>query len=302
MSDNAQKRIENKESLQKATTDMLAYPLDIGSQGESKYTIFNIYQYNKSQVNKVELKLPLGSIILPIPPELNNTDSLNYEEFSAPLIQAGFAYGSAEDLGSAFSALGGSAAIVGASFLSKVPGGENAVNQVAAIGGASVNPRNTNIFKNPTAREHRYTFKMIAKSEQESIAIRKIVNKFRYHAYPAVSSSTEIIYLSPDLFEISFKVGNASSFDKDSYLFHPLPSALVALSVSYNGNSSPIFFRNSNAPIEVTIQLVFREMELDNKTKLLKRYNITGESPVNTGGAEGSFEFPVNTGGAEGSF
>ena len=152
MTDNAQKRIGNKESLQKATTDMLAYPLDIGSQGESKYTIFNIYQYNKSQVNKVELKSPLGSIILPIPPELNNTDSLNYEEFSAPLIQAGFAYGSAEDLGSAFSALGGSAAVVGAAFLSKVPGGENAVNQVAAISGASVNPRNTNIFKNPTER------------------------------------------------------------------------------------------------------------------------------------------------------
>lgn len=271
MTSNAQLRISDKEAQQKATTVTYQYPADLGSQEESKYTIFNIYQYEKKEVNKVEHRFHLGSIILPIPPELSNTDSLNYEEFSAPLLQSVYAYGSADSLEAAASAMGSVGAIVGAAALSKFGGG-NLINQVAALKGASINPRNTNIFKNPTAREHRYTFKMIAKSENESIYIRQIVNKFRYHAYPDTAFADEAIYLSPDLFIISFKVGNASPDDEDSYLFHPLPSALVALSVSYNGTSSPIFFRDSNAPVEVTMQLVFREMELDNKTKLRKRY------------------------------
>ncbi len=272
MSNNAQIRIEDKEALQKSVTDLYAYPIDIGSQGESKFTIFNIYQYNKKQVNKTELKLALGSIVLPIPPELNNTDSLNYEEYSAPLLNALLDYGSADNLSAAMGALGKSGAVIGASILSQFPGGDNAVNQVAALTGTSINPRNTNIFKNPTAREHRYTFKMIAKSQNESIAIRKIINKFRYHAYPDVAENNETLYTSPDLFTIAFKVGRASSSDKESFLFHPLPSALVAMSVSYNGSSSPIFFQNTNAPVEVTLQLVFKEMELDNKKKLIDRY------------------------------
>lgn len=274
MSENPIIRISDKEALQKSATDLLQYPIDINSQGESKLTIFNIYQYKKEQVNKTELKLALGSIILPIPPELNNTDSLNYEEFSAPILNALYNYGSEDKLVGAFNALGGLGTVIGAE-IAKKAGGENLVNQAAAITGASINPRNTNIFKNPTAREHRYTFKMIAKSKEESVAIRRIVNKFRYHAYP-LTGADEIIYLAPDLFTIAFKVGKLSSDDKDTFLFHPLPSALIAISVSYNGASSPIFFQNTNAPVEVTLQLVFKEMELDNKQKLMDRYNIIG--------------------------
>lgn len=274
MSDNAQKKIEDKEALQKATSDSLTYPLDIGSQGESKLTIFNIFEYKKNGVNKVEQQKYLGSIILPIPPELNNTDSLNYEEYSAPIINALRSYGSADSLSDVMKAGGGLGTAIGAALLAKAPGGENLVNQVAAETGASINPRNTNIFKNPTAREHRYTFKMVAKSKDESLAIRRIVNKFRYHSYPAIELN-EVVYRAPDLFKIAFKVGKESSDDRDTFLFHPLPSALVAISVSYNGSSSPIFFQGTGAPVEVVLQLIFKEMELDNKQKLMERYNIT---------------------------
>lgn len=273
MSENPIIKIEDKEALQKSATDLLQYPLDIGSQGESKLTIFNIYQYKKNGVNRTEFKIALGSIVLPIPPELNNTDSLNYEEFSAPIINAISEYATAEGLGAGFMAAINASIPIVTGTVSKL-GGENLVNQASAITGASVNPRNTNIFKNPIAREHKYTFKMIAKSKDESIAIRRIVNKFRYHAYPFASPTDEILYLAPDLFTIAFKVGKASSDDRDTFLFHPLPSALVAMSVSYNGASSPTFFKNTNAPVEVILQLVFKEMELDNKQKLLDRYNI----------------------------
>ena len=270
MTDNVQMKIEDREAVQSASAKSLQYPLDIGSKNESKYTIFQIYKYQKLQVNRPEFKESLGIVFLPIPPELNNTDSLNYEEYSAPVINAALNYGSADELSGAVSAMGSLGAILGAEIAKKI-GGENLVNEASSRTGVAINPRNTNIFRSPSAREHRYTFKMIAKSEAESIAIRKIVNRFRYHAYPSAPGD-EALYFSPDLFTISFKVGRAAASDKDSYLFHPLPSALIAMSVSYNGSSTPTFFQSSNAPVEVTMQLVFREMELDNKEKLQKRY------------------------------
>jgi hypothetical protein len=150
------------------------------------------------------------------------------------------------------------------------------VNQVSALTGKSINPRNANVFKSPNAREHRYTFRMIAKSQEESISIRQIINKFRYHAHPSSGADDESIYTAPDLFKISFKTGDKPENDKDTFLFHPLPAALIAMSVSYNGSSTPTFFQNTNAPVEVVLTLIFKEMELDTKSKLLDRYNVVG--------------------------
>lgn len=264
-------KISTKEFEARARTVSLVYPIDLGSEDESKYTIFKIYQYSKIEVNAVELKTQLGSIFLPIPPELSNSDSLKYQEFSAPLINAGLESLHKDGTSDAFKGLSGALVVAGASAISKIPGFGNVANQVAALSGASVNPRNTNVFQSPEAREHRYTFRMIAKSQEESIAIRKIINKFRFHSYPD-NALGEALYLAPDLFKISFKVGDTADDDPDTFLFHPLPSALIAMSVSYNGTSTPSFFQESNAPVEVVLTLIFKEMELDSKSKLQSRY------------------------------
>jgi hypothetical protein len=269
-------KIDITEQLNRAKTQSLSYPITLGSQGETKYTIFKIFQYEKIQINKVETKNQLGQIFLPIPPELSNTDALNYEEFSAPILNAAMEAAQEDNIGNAISKIGSTLGVIGASALSAIKGGDNLVNQISAISGKSVNPRNANVFRSPSAREHRYTFKMVAKSQQESIAIRQIINRFRYHSYPSTGGGDETIYTAPDLFVISFKTGLEDDDDKDTYLFHPLPAALMAMAVSYNGSSTPTFFQNTNAPVEVTLALVFKEMELDSKEKLLERYNIAG--------------------------
>lgn len=264
-------KISTKEAEFRARTVGLIYPMDLGSLSESKYTIFKIYQYSKKEVNTVELTTLLGSIFLPIPPELSNSDSLNYEEFSAPILNSALESLHKDGTVDGLLGLGGTILAASKAALGSVKGFGNASNQVAALSGASVNPRNTNIFKSPSAREHRYTFRMVAKSQAESVAIRKIINKFRFHSYPD-NSLGESLYLAPDLFKISFKVGNASDDDPNTFLFHPLPSALIAMSVNYNGSGTPTFFRATNAPVEVVLTLIFKEMELDNKAKLQARY------------------------------
>jgi hypothetical protein len=271
-------KISIVEQLNKAKTESLTYPIDLGSQSESKYTIFKIYKYDKRQINKVETTSQLGQVFLPIPPELSNADAMNYEEFSAPFLNSAIEFAQEDTLSGKIGKIAGVMAVAGASITSAIKGGDNLVNQVSALSGKSINPRNANVFRSPTAREHKYTFRMIAKSAKESIAIRQIINKFRYHAHPSTGAGDESIYSAPDLFKISFKVGLADDDDKDTFLFHPLPSALIAMGVSYNGSSTPTFFQNTNAPVEVVLSLVFKEMELDTKDKLLDRYNIVGST------------------------
>jgi hypothetical protein len=272
-SDNPTKKIEEKEAVAKAKSIPLKYPADLGSDDERKFTSFRIYKYEKIYVDRMETKTLLGNIYLPIPPELSNTDGLEYEEFSSPVLGSTIAAAQKDGIIESARAFAGAAVAASSGILGKIPGGDGINNQTASLTGNSVNPRNTNIFKTPTAREHKYTYKLIARSQEESLRIRQIINRFRYHAYPDTKLDTAV-YAAPDLFEISFKYNDKDIDDKDTFLFHPLPCALVAIAVAYNGSSTPVFFQQTGAPVEVTLSLVFKEMELDTKAKLMQRYNI----------------------------
>lgn len=271
METNNPRKILINEELKRKSLTSIKYPLDLGSSRESKYTSFRIFKYTKPDVNKVELRYHLGSIFLPIPTELSNSDSLSYKEFSAPILGSALRLLQADSI----EAVAGSLAGTGLSILKSASGHNkltgNIANQISASTGLSINPRNTNIFESPVAREHRFSFNMIAKSLDESIAIRQIVTKFRYHAYQGTSLDTSI-FEAPDIFDISFIVGDANEREKDTFLFRPLPAALTSMTVSYNGSSAPAFFKNSHAPVEVLLSLTFKEMELDSKDKLNERY------------------------------
>jgi hypothetical protein len=271
---NPNTKIESKERFLIDKVTPMMYPLNLGSISETKYTVFTIYKYSKTQVNHAELKDVMGKIYLPIPPELSNTDAFAYEEFSAPVAISAIEASQMDHIGDFLKASGGVLAAE-ASNITKHFKATGALPDVISAGfGVSVNPRNTNIFKSPIAREHKFTFRMLATSVKESIAIRQIINKFKYHAQPSYSLG-ESIYNAPELFQIQFKIGDAPLDDIDTFLFHPLPSALIAISVTYNGSSTPAFFKETNAPVEVALTLIFKEMELDDKDKM-SRYGGFG--------------------------
>lgn len=265
-------KIPRIEEYKRGLLNTLQYPANLGSQDEKRYTVFRIFEYDKNGLNRVELQVFQGEILLPIPSELSNGDALQYEEFSSPVLGSGIEAGSSDTFGGMVKGVTGTTIAVGSATLKSFNAGEALTNQTANQSGASVNPRNTNIFKTPSAREHKFTFKMVAKSALESESIRKIVNKFRYHAYPDTGLG-ESLYLAPDLFNIRFKLNDNSLDDRDTYLFHPLPSALVGMQVSYNGQSAPVFYKGTGAPVEVILTLIFKEMEMDNKEKLIERYS-----------------------------
>lgn len=261
--------IEYSEKVSMEYSVPLIYPYDLGANGESKAVSFFVTEYDKYAIGRQEKNSRiLSRMYLPVPPELSAGDSLEYEEFSAPLLQnltvgvKALFDGRGREATS--SILSGVANVADKLF------GQDA-RYAQSLVGATVNPRNTNLFKTPKAREYQFVYRFIATNIAESDRINELINRFRYHAYPDVNPGEGIFYV-PDIFLISVKQLQNGIWVDNDYMFKPLPCALVAMNVQYNGDSPVAFFKETGAPVEVTLTLNFIEMELDNKQELAKRY------------------------------
>lgn len=249
----------------------LVYPSDLAQNGETKAISFYAIKYKKDTIGRQEKSSEvLSRIYLPVPTELNAGDAQNYEEFSAPLLQnlvQGIEAIYKGNVGNA----GASIVSAAVNVVDKVFGQDAKYAQSQA--GQTVNPKNTNLFKSPKAREYQFAYKLIARNPEESIIINEIIKRFRYHSYPNVNTG-EGIFQVPEIFLIEVKQYNylTSGWEENEYMFKPLPCALVAMSVQYNGDSPVAFYKGSGAPVEVTLTLNFIEMELDNKKQLAERY------------------------------
>lgn len=269
MASNPSQVIEEKERL--GAEIPLSYPLELGSVEEKHFVTFDIFKYNKPKIDAFDNKELLNSILLPMPPKLVYADAHNYEEFSAAIV------------GNVYNAIAGEGDLkdraagiftAGLKTLSNAGLSESA-NLAQAQAGKSINPRNTNVYTSPKMREFSFDYSLVARNFDESIAIRKIIDAFRFHSYPD-GLLDQAVFDAPEIFSISYKTAVEEDgfilFKDNEYLPKPLPAALIAINTDYYSYGDPSFFRRSNAPVEIKLSLVFREMEIDYKQKLLDRY------------------------------
>jgi hypothetical protein len=138
-----------------------------------------------------------------------------------------------------------------------IPIGEGAQGAVKAGLGTTMNPNMINLFKSVSLREFSFTFKLIASSYQESIAIEKIIKFFRTTAYPDTINfdpdglDVPIGYEFPNKFQITMKYNN------NDVGLKILPSVLRSVQVTYNPGSMG-WHREGHAS-EVDLTLMFGE-------------------------------------------
>jgi hypothetical protein len=146
--------------------------------------------------------------------------------------------------------------------------GGSAEGVVAGIGlseGLALNPHLAVVFNNVGFRSHSFTYKFIARNQEESDAIKRIINTFKYHMHPSYDYGT-IAFKYPDEFEIEFASAIAP------YLYDIGTCVLKDVSVNFNGEGTPIFFEGSGAPVSIEIQLSFQETFIYTKERLEDRY------------------------------
>ena len=132
-------------------------------------------------------------------------------------------------------------------------------------------------FKGIPKRGFQYTFKMIPKSEQEAEEVKNIVIAFKTHMSPEGDNVgatglgfTGKNYKIPNTFQIKYMFSNV----ENSYLHKIAECVLESMNVTYGGDRYKTFDGNSDGapPVETTMTLNFREMELITREKVEEGY------------------------------
>ena len=123
-------------------------------------------------------------------------------------------------------------------------------------------------YSGPGFRSFQYNFALRPTSRSESDVIERIVRFFKIRSAP-LQEATQFtrIYNIPEVFKIRYYYGS-KEHDKINRIGH---CALTDITVSYGGDKFTTFSGN-HAPVQVDIQLQFKEMELLNQQMISEGY------------------------------
>jgi len=134
------------------------------------------------------------------------------------------------------------------------------LNKTGTIGqqyvGQAVNPNISVLFKGIGIRTHSFRWKLVAKNSAESNQIYGIIKLLKTAALPSRNASNSFTILDyPDVAFLSLNGPQGNGL----ITFAGFGCFIEDIQVSYGGSTSPAFFLNSNAPVEVDLMISFRE-------------------------------------------
>ena len=218
-----------------------------------------------TRVNKTAVKLYL-------PPGLAYRDNVQYENFDLGPVGATVAAG----VGVAASAVEGTKSFL-ENFKASFGSNPTDLAKLAAIraagalapsssgiesglklqGGVTVNPNTRTLFKGVNIREFSFAFKMIARSAEEALEIKKIIRFFRSEIYPesidAVvgGKSVSLGYIFPNKFDIKIKYAGKNNA--------PVIKPCYLRDVTTTFNSTSMAMHQDGEFLEVDLILAFQE-------------------------------------------
>ena len=128
------------------------------------------------------------------------------------------------------------------------------------------------IFEKINARTFSYTFKLIARNQDEAKDINKIVKFFKFHMHPELDMANGGRYFrTPSEFEIHY----AYNDQKNNYLHELSRCVCNSVDVDYGGGDFQSFRQFDDegaAPVEITLSLGFTETTLLTKQQIADNY------------------------------
>jgi len=131
-------------------------------------------------------------------------------------------------------------------------------------------------FKGVNKRQFQYTFKMLPKSAAESEEIRNIVYMFKRNMLPEFvgGDTTGRKMVVPNTFDIEYMYNGSHN----EYLHKIGTCVLENMTVSYGGDKYRTYSPTDDGapPVETTITLAFKEMDLITRENIVGGANIEG--------------------------
>jgi hypothetical protein len=260
----------------------LRYPYEILSE-TTDYLQIQILDYSRPKGSitanaQSVAKTIKGAIILPIPSNIQDGNSVSYSDDSldsftasvynaiSPSMSNADNLGAGEALTTALTK--GVNAVTDAEALkyfskslaaqaANIPfGGNLTLGQIVAReDGQIINPNVELLFNGVTLRSFKFSFKMTPRGKPEAEEIRKIINTLKKSMAPKTGGPDKFIK-TPDIFQLTYKKGNAIH----PYLHLFKQTFLTDMSVNYTGEGVYATY-SDGSPISYTMDLSFKEIE-----------------------------------------
>ena len=143
--------------------------------------------------------------------------------------------------------------------------------------GAVMNPYMVAAYKGPTdMREHKFSFKMLPQSEDESKTCAKIVNAFKKAMLPSHRGGDNVtapsmLFGYPNQFLIDYFINGEKlkhSADNPNPMFNIGKSVLTACDLNYTTQDVPLFFDDRQFPVSIDMALSFMEIGVMHRGKI----------------------------------
>ena len=226
----------------------------------------------------------IRSIILPIPSNVQDGNTVNYEDSRLNGLTGAVASAASGLMNASFSNLaenikdvtktfgdnmGGAGTaqdLINKFFVSQAAGlvgGNLSVNSLLAREqGAIFNPNMELLFNGPTIRSFRFQFKMTPRNQKEGQEVRQIIREFKRSMAPKVtavggpSGSNNLFLKTPDVFELTYRQGK----ENHKFLNKFKQCVLQDISVNYTGEGTYATY-DDGTPVSMIMDLTFKELE-----------------------------------------
>jgi hypothetical protein len=261
----------------------LRYPAEIIS-GTTDYLQIQILDYSRPKGTitgnaQSVAKNIIGTIILPIPSNIQDGNSVSYSDDSLDGFTAGVYNAISPDIGNGPNSVSAGEELsktlsnltnvftdpevakrYGQSIAAQaanIPfGGNLSLGQIVAReDGQIINPNMELLFNGVTLRSFKFSFKMTPRDPDEAKNIREIINTLKKSMAPKTGTSEKFLK-TPDIFQLTYKKGN----EIHPYLHLFKQTFLTDMSVNYTGEGVYATY-SDGSPISYNMDLGFKEIE-----------------------------------------
>ena len=213
----------------------------------------------------------LGSVVLPIPNNISDTNSMDWGSNSMNALEAGLAAAAftgitggigkgVQSFGDSMKAFLGddtSGKAIGATFAAGAVGGDGA-KLLSRAEGAVVNPNLELLFNGPQLRPFNFTFKLAAREKRESEQIINILNFFK-RGSSAIKTESNLFLKAPHTFSIQYLHMGQGGKDHP-FIGRIKECALQSITTSYTPEGQYATF-NDGVMVSYQITMQFQELE-----------------------------------------
>ena len=252
----------------------LRYPYSTidGTQDFIKFSIFNYKRSGVvtrgSTVGEEQEKLKadaLGSIILPIPAQLTDSNSANWKSGNMNFLQeqglgaannfmSGNATGAGKNINEVVASISQSPLVkdyFATQALNSLGGNMSMESVMARSSGQIINPNMELLFSGPNLRQFSFQFKFTPRYQKEAETIRTIMKAFKRNMAPKGAGGTML--KTPNIFEIQY-IGKARQ-----YLNRIKMCALQNVGINFTGDGTFATYQDGS-PISSMMTLQFQEL------------------------------------------